>query len=215
MPGLRLARDWPTKADVVTEDEWLACDDPEPMLGQLEGLATDRQLRTFGVACIRRVWHLLRYERGRAAVEVAERFAEGGAGEVDLAKAFASMTMIPVGDGFINVPSPRWFTPDPSEPLPGYRGEPGDHGAMGAAQAVCSADARYSASEGSRRAAEAVAEVAWHEAKIGLDWGDFPEAHRRAKEIARGARSAERREQAMLLRRTFGGRPPRYTSAGE
>lgn len=192
----------------MTEEEWLACGDPEAMLDRSEGHVTDRQLRRFGVACIRRVGHLLRYERGRAAVDVAERFAAGEADEAELAMAFASMTSIPVGHGSINVPSPRWFTPDPGEPLPEYRDEPGDHGMMAAAWDICFADARCGAGRASRSVAKAVADVAWYEAKTTLDWSDFPEAHRQGKEIARAAWEAERREQATLLRRIVGGPNP-------
>lgn len=144
------------------------------------------------------------------AVEVAERFAQREASESELARAFTSMTKIPVGEGFINVPSPRWFTPEPSEPMPEYRGEPGDHGAMAAASMVCAPDARTSASGGSRFAADAVVEVAWSRADV--DWRDFPEAHRQAEAIREAARAAERREQAAILRRIIGRYPPPGTA---
>jgi hypothetical protein len=56
------------------------------------GRASDRRLRLFGVACCRTAWGLLGDRRSRAAVELAEQYAEGlaGAGELCAAAAEAS-----------------------------------------------------------------------------------------------------------------------------
>src|SRR5437870_4729521 len=60
----------------MTESEWLACNDPQPMLKFLKGKVSDRQLRMFAVACCHRVWQLLD-EPSRTAVDLAERVANG------------------------------------------------------------------------------------------------------------------------------------------
>lgn len=43
----------------MTESEWLACDDPRPMLENLHGEEHDRQRRLFATATTRRVVSLL------------------------------------------------------------------------------------------------------------------------------------------------------------
>jgi hypothetical protein len=61
----------------MTEAEWLAANYAGPMLSHLRGIASERKLRLFAVACCRRVGHLLTDERSRQAVEIAEQYAEG------------------------------------------------------------------------------------------------------------------------------------------
>jgi hypothetical protein len=59
----------------MTEAEWLACEDPTPMLRALCGTASERKLRLFACACCRRIW-LVAPPVARAAVDVAERYAD-------------------------------------------------------------------------------------------------------------------------------------------
>jgi hypothetical protein len=69
------------RGDAVTEEQWLEGTDPTAMLGFLGDTekASERKLRLFGCACCRRVWHNMD-KHSRRAVEVAERFADEGAG---------------------------------------------------------------------------------------------------------------------------------------
>jgi hypothetical protein len=70
----------------MTEEEWLHCTDPHPMLEFLRGKASDRKLRLFAAACSRRLWRWID-ALGCRAVEVAEDFADGIAGPDDLRAA--------------------------------------------------------------------------------------------------------------------------------
>jgi hypothetical protein len=62
----------------MTEAEWLASQDPGPMLVFLGRKADSRKLRLFAVACVRRLSRLLDDERSRRALDVAEQFADRG-----------------------------------------------------------------------------------------------------------------------------------------
>ncbi len=61
----------------MTEDEWLACAEPDKMLDFLRRRPSERKLRLLACACCRRIWHLFDDERSRTAVEIAERYADG------------------------------------------------------------------------------------------------------------------------------------------
>jgi hypothetical protein len=92
---------------MMTEPEWLTCDDPTPMLEGFPGgltaegraaAASARKLRLFACAWLRRVWHVFDDERCRRAVETAERFAEGIATDEELAAA-SNDALDAYGDG--------------------------------------------------------------------------------------------------------------------
>jgi hypothetical protein len=169
----------------VTEAEWLSATDPESILDALGGVMTDRQRRLFGCACCRRVWHLLPDERYRRAVEVAERLADGRADEDARAAAHAAITSVPA---------------------------PGDRqaGRSGAARAVWYASGvlvSNSAAFGSKHAAKALGDVAFHSSG-GADWDE-------ARVAAEAAEAVERAAQVVLLRDISGNpfRPVASTDA--
>jgi hypothetical protein len=61
----------------MTEQEWLTQVEPGGILRFLWDNGSDRKLRLFACACCRQVWHCLTDRRCRAAVEQAERYADG------------------------------------------------------------------------------------------------------------------------------------------
>jgi hypothetical protein len=74
----------------MTEADWLACTNPEPMLGYLATHGSDRKLRLFACACARRHWDLLPEDSCRRAVEVSEQYADGQATQEDLEHAWSA-----------------------------------------------------------------------------------------------------------------------------
>jgi hypothetical protein len=63
----------------VTEQEWLASDDPDEMVRALGSRVGTRRVQLYAAACCRRVWHLLADDRSRSAIAVLEQFADGQA----------------------------------------------------------------------------------------------------------------------------------------
>jgi hypothetical protein len=69
----------------MTEADWLTCPDPHPMLSFLiQQRASERKLRLFAVACVRRVWDLLPGDRERGVVDIAQQMADGRAVNQDV-----------------------------------------------------------------------------------------------------------------------------------
>ena len=63
----------------MNELDWVAGADPIGMLDYLGEGASDRKLRLFACACVRRFWSAFTYPVPREAVALAERLAEGTA----------------------------------------------------------------------------------------------------------------------------------------
>jgi hypothetical protein len=93
---------------MMTEQEWLECADPQKMLEFLRGKASERKLRLFACAWCRSVWDLLVEDLFRAAVEAAERFADGLASRKDLAAAKKASGAALEGHGLAGVSGPAY-----------------------------------------------------------------------------------------------------------
>jgi len=129
----------------MTEAEWQACNDPQPMLAcfwyrlvQADSVgshevpppftASDRKLRLFAVACCRSVWPLVIDSRNRNAVEVAERFADGEATKQEMRVVHTDLVGVPGGNstiawslaevGLTLQTTLRWWLPRPEAPPP-------------------------------------------------------------------------------------------------
>jgi hypothetical protein len=81
----------------VNETAWLACADPDAMLGFLRGRISERKLRLFACACIRRIWSLRPDDRCRRAVDVIERCADGLLRRAELEAALADAEAVEAG----------------------------------------------------------------------------------------------------------------------
>ena len=88
----------------MTEAEWLASDEPGPMLEQVKA-SRRRKFRLFACGCCRRVWHLLEPE-ARVAVEATERFAEGRASKEEVNAARTAAFAVAARD------VTTWYGPD-------------------------------------------------------------------------------------------------------
>ena len=80
----------------MTEAEWLACEDPMPMLRFLGGCVAERKLRLFAIACARLAWDHLTDDVMRGAIVAAERCADGEPWESELKQFCNAMYRLPV-----------------------------------------------------------------------------------------------------------------------
>jgi hypothetical protein len=71
----------------MDQQGWLESAEAWPMLEFLRGRVSERRLRLFACACLRRVWDVLTEEDSRKAVEIVERYADGEIRKEELAAA--------------------------------------------------------------------------------------------------------------------------------
>src|SRR5215471_4652283 len=71
----------------MTEQEWLACSDPQKMLEFLHGKASDRKLRLFAAACAWRRKQWPDESNYRALLAVVDQWAESSLENVALKEA--------------------------------------------------------------------------------------------------------------------------------
>ncbi len=87
----REGREWALANCKTMQEVWdTACPDWVLWVATRPGVLTDRDLRLFAVSCARRVQHLMGDPPSVAAIDVAERFANGVATEAELAAARAA-----------------------------------------------------------------------------------------------------------------------------
>jgi hypothetical protein len=90
----------------MTEAEWQGGGDTAALLDYAAGKVGERKLRLFACACVRRHWDQLRHDaRPRAAVEAAERFADGQASADELEAARQAAEVAALDAPFFSAPA--------------------------------------------------------------------------------------------------------------
>jgi hypothetical protein len=89
-----------SKDETMTEADWLETREPDDLLLFLSDRSSERKLRLFGCACVRRVFGALGEECMRQSVRTCERFIEGLATDTELesARQIASAVYRGIGD---------------------------------------------------------------------------------------------------------------------
>ena len=135
----------------MTEGEWLACGEPDRLLGFIGAKADERKLRLFAIACVRRVLHLLTDERSREALLFAQAHEDEPTRMIGRSAAHATATEV-------STDIARFFGQDLLTPPtnPRSRGTWIQHRAANAAALVIAASAAHAARMSSIHAAIAL-----------------------------------------------------------
>src|SRR5262245_8209261 len=168
----------------MTEAEWLEQTSPEPMLRFLEGKIGDRKMRLFACACCRRIWQMVKDPLCCQAVEMAEDFADG---------AITLEELTGIHEAAQN-----------SKPL---FADASWAAAWAAAPVVTQAaeeSSLHAALSMSRIAAESAKSAAWAAVRSGATEEDKSAAWAQYDAVRDVAQTAERQEQANLVREIVG-----------
>ena len=180
----------------LTNSEWLAFTDPQPMLHFLIGSSfprvqdletfpsckgSARKLRLFACACYHRIRHLLPNTLADAAVEVAERVADGILSAVELERATAGLRET------LDSLEERWRASRGTEHI----ALSPTHEALALGLQIVWTEAQKAAYYASSTAYYAVASIAYPDAPCGSS-------------AMAGKQIAEKRVQTNLLRDIFG-----------
>jgi hypothetical protein len=85
----------PSGGTAMTEQEWLACTDPQAMLDFMFEQASRRKIELYTSGCYRSVWHLLTDERFRNKMTMRDRYFDGLATEEELDLAIKAADDVP------------------------------------------------------------------------------------------------------------------------
>jgi hypothetical protein len=97
----------PAMSVPTTVDEWFSEAQPGLLIAALKNRADDNRLRRLACTFAREAWQWLADERSRRAVEVAERYAHGGASDAELATAERDATAVLGTGSFAFLSAPR------------------------------------------------------------------------------------------------------------
>jgi hypothetical protein len=87
---------------ITSESGWLTAEYTSNMIRFLGDRITARKSDLLAAACFRRIWHLVKTERGKNAVAILEQFADGNATDEELATARAA-----AWESTIEIPNPQ------------------------------------------------------------------------------------------------------------
>jgi len=90
----------------MTEQEWLACTDPQPMLGFIWQPAYDRRLRRFVLACCQELWASSPDEALRAGFQIFESVVPNGP-----LSPLPTLIRVPLGEVVIDCRASEPFSP--------------------------------------------------------------------------------------------------------